>query len=151
MGIIQDWIFGKEITYRDNRLGELTARIRNKKKEKGYVWTGTCLIPEQKTETVILLEGDKNAPFSGQLTGIYALLDNVQNINRKLDEYWKTEPFVKQSYTADWLDKYYIEATICCEIEDNSFEISYDPYDKEDSSYISLIWKDNEISEVEIK
>ena len=150
MGFIQDWIFGKEIKYNDNRIGELTARIRNKKKTN-CTWTGTYLIPGQKAETVIILEGDNKAPFPSQIKGIYALLDNIQDINRKLEEYWKSKPFVKQSYTADWLDKYYIEGIWPRKIEENSFEITYEQYDKEQSSYISLIWKNKEISEVEIK
>ncbi|WP_243345505.1 hypothetical protein [Parabacteroides sp. FAFU027] len=150
MGFIQDWIFGKEITYNDNRIGELTARIRNKKKTD-CVWTGTYLIPGQKAETVIILEGDSNTPFSSQIKGIYALLDNIQDINHKVEEYWRNQPIVKQSFTADWMDRYYIEGISPWEIEDNSFEISYEPYDKNDSSYIALIWKDQEIREVEIK
>lgn len=150
MGTIKDLLFGKEYQFEDPKLGEFKTRIRNVNQPKDHTWSGTFFINGQKSETVIIVEGNVEGPFKDQLKAIHSIVDSIDIINQKVDSEWKISQDSNGNYEESWLLNYYFAAVIPRKIENNSFEINYESNNENSSKMISLIWENSRVSEFEI-
>ena len=149
MAFIHDFLFGKEITYTDSKLGELKTRTRKFKANAQKVWMGELLIAGQKSKTVILLDGSAEKPSDRQINAMHKLIDSVTEIHRKAESVWRRNPEHTAVLDDDWLNHYYLAAINPLDAEENSFELSYEPDEEKAIEGITLIWKNSRITETE--
>jgi len=150
MGAVKDLLFGKEYQFQDLKLGEFKTRIRNAKNLKNHTWMGTFFINGQKSETVIISEGNVESPFKDQLKAIHTIIDSIDLINQKVESEWKITQDSNGNYDENWLSNYYLAAITPRKIENNSFEINFESINQNSSDMISLTWENSKISEFEI-
>jgi hypothetical protein len=150
MGVVKDLLFGKEYQFQDPKLGEFKTRIRNANNPKNHTWMGTFFVNGQKSETVIISEGNVVSPFKDQLKAIHSIIDSINQINQKVESEWKISQNSNGNYDENWLSNYYLAAIIPRKIENNSFEINYESINQNSSDMISLTWENSKISEFEI-
>lgn len=81
---IKDFIFGKEKVVADSKLGSFKARIKNAHPSISHTWTSVITLPEKSEETVIILEGNSDGPFRGQLNSAYKIVDSLNEIAHQL-------------------------------------------------------------------
>ena len=150
MGIVKDLLLGKEYIFQDSKLGEFKTRIRNVNNKKNHTWLGTFFINGQKSETVIISEGNVESPFKDQLKAIHSIIDSIDLINQKVESEWKISEASNGNYEENWLSNNYLSVIVPRKIENNSFEINYESNNENSSKMISLIWENSRISEFEI-
>ncbi|MCP9762440.1 hypothetical protein [Lacihabitans soyangensis] len=147
----KDFLFGKEKTIADTKLGYLKSRIRKTHPSISYVWASEIRLSGQLQETVIILEGNSYGPFREQFDSAYIIVDNIKEIAERIHLESKSLNLDKTKFCGDWTKDFYLSAITPIDIGESSFEVEYESTNPNDNSYILFTWKDNIISEIEIK
>lgn len=148
---IKDFLFGKEKTIADTKLGHLKARIRRTNPSVSYVWASEIRLSGQLQETVIILEGNSDGPFREQLDSAYKIVDSIKEMAARFHLESKSLNLDKTKFYGDWTKDFYLSAITPIDIRESSFEVEFESTNPNDNSYILFTWKDNVISEIEIK
>ena len=148
---IKDFLFGKEKTIADTKLGHLKARIRKTHPSVSCVWASEIRLSGQMQETVIILEGNSDGPFRAQLDSAYKIVDSIKEMATRIYLESKSLNFDKNKFYGDWTKDFYLSAITPIDIRECSFEVEFESTNPNDNSYILFTWKDNVISEIEIK
>ena len=150
MGILERLLFGKKITILDERIGTLSSRIKSKDPSIECTWISEHLIPDQQQKTVFILEGNINGPYNSQLKSVYRIIEELKHIIENVDnELRKTS--TKYEKLKNWKGEFYLAALTPNEVSRNEFEVSFEPFDDDDTRYVSLLWRDGNLSEIEGK
>ncbi|MTI29520.1 hypothetical protein [Xanthovirga aplysinae] len=150
MEIIKKILFGKKINFQDPKIGTLTTRIKSNNPSIEYTWTGEYLIDDQKKETVIILEGNLNGPHKAQLNSAYRIVDELDSIIERVDNELK-ENASNYKKIKNWKEEFYFAAVTPYDQRENKFELNFEPIDSNNNRYVSLIWSNGQINEVEGK
>jgi len=148
--ILDRLLFGKKITIKDERIGTLSSRIKSKNLSKECTWISEHLIPEQQEKTVFILEGNFNGPYYSQLKAVYRIIEELKLIIENVDNELRKNSS-KYEKLKNWKDKFYLAALTPYDVSRNEFEINFEPFDKDDTRYISLLWRNGYLSEIEGK
>ncbi len=86
MGFLKDLFVGKktiEGTFRDARIGALTASVDGERPYAWCSWQGQHVIAGQTRATWFSLSGDSRGPYSGLLAQTHRVLDALETIGDK--------------------------------------------------------------------
>lgn len=85
MGFLEDLSGGKMIegTFRDARIGTLTASVNGEHPDAWCSWQGQHVIAGQTRATWFRLSGDSRGPYSGLLAQTHRVLDALEAIGDK--------------------------------------------------------------------
>ena len=148
---IKDFLFGKEKTIPDSKLGFLKARIKKTHPSVSYVWASEIRLSGQLRETVIILEGNSDGPFREQLDSAYKIVDSIKELVTRIYLDSKSMNLDKTKYKGDWAKDFYLSAITPIDVAESSFEVEFETTTPNDDSYVLFTWKANVISEIEIK
>ncbi len=141
---IVEYIFGKKLHIRDERIGSLSARIRSKDPSKEYTWSSETTILNQSRKTVFLLNGNHNGPFESQLRLAYRIIDEFDSIIKQTD----IEIRKKTNEFGNWKNELYLSAIMPNIHQTNEFELVFDSTNSESTRNIGMIWADGTIKEI---
>jgi len=148
--ILERLLFGKKITIKDERIGTLSSRINSINPSEECTWISEHLIPVQQQKTVFILEGNINGPYYSQLKTVYRIIEELKLIIENADNELSKNSS-KYEKLKNWKDKFYLAALTPYDVSRNEFEINFKPYDNDDTRYISLLWRNGCLSEIESK
>lgn len=150
MGFIKDFFWGKKIKINDDKIGELTARIKNKDISVNYTWTGEHKLDGQKKETFFILEGNSLGPYKEQLISVHRIVDTINDIITQLNKEFKNKQTIREKFKGDWAREYYLAAITSYNTRKNiisgMFEITIEFLD--DDAYAIFIWNGDMITEI---
>ena len=153
MGLISNFLFGREIKIQDNKIGVLTTKIKSDNPSINYTWTGEPKLAGQKKPTVFILEGNSLGPYKDQLKGVHRIVDTLDNIIYQIDKELKGRQKIKQRFMNDWTKDFYLAAITPYDPgvkgEGKQFEINFEPLDEDDTDYVGLLWNNDELKEIE--
>ena len=154
MELIKRILFGRKIKINDNRIGELSSRIKSDNLSVEYTWYGEYKLIGQNKVTAFYLNGNCLGPYSEQLRSVHRVVDTLNDIFLKIDVELKKRQDVKDRFKIDWRNDFYL-AAIYSDIQDSSLfsnrlELSFEALDDEDLNAIGLIWQNDKLIEIEI-
>lgn len=87
MGFLKDLSGPKQIegTFRDGRIGALTASVNPERPDAWCSWQGQHVIAGQTRATWVRLSGDSRGPYAGLLAQTHRVLDALGAIGDKAD------------------------------------------------------------------
>lgn len=149
-----DVIVGKKKVVEDELLGSITSsRMKGEKPGDHYPWEAKYLMKNAILETVIILEGDSKTPNALHVKGISDIISDWPNLCIKIDTF--VQKRVQKSKNKDryknWKNDFYLACISPLNNIEPNFEICLDPVNKDHSGYITFHFKDNEISDFDIK
>jgi len=148
---LMEFFFGKKVIFSDKLIGNLETRIKNQNVSINCTWTCENLLESQKRKTVFILEGNRNGPYKNQLKSVHRIIQNLENITRQIYlSSHKSKP-TKDKLKSVWVKDFYLAAITPNDIRENSFELNFEPINKNDNGYISFIWTNDRISNIELK
>lgn len=148
MEILKKLLFGEKITVKDERIGTLSSRIKSRNPSKEYSWISEHLLPEQQQKTVLILEGNFNGPYDSQFKSVYRIIEEFKLIIEDVD-YELKKNSSKYEKIKNWKSEFYLAALTPNDVNRNEFEINFEPFDKDDTRYVSLLWRNGNLSEIE--
>ena len=152
---ILKFLFGLEVKIQDPIIGELTAIIRGDNPSINYTWTGEHKLEGQIKPTVFILEGNKDGPYREQLKSIHRIVDTLDNVIDQLDSNLKQQQKIKIQYKEEWMSDFYLAAIVPYNPDikgvGQRFEINFEPVEEDRTDYISLIWDNDRLTEIEAK
>lgn len=148
---IKEFLFGKEIVFSDKIIGELKARIKNRNPSINYTWTGEHQFSKQKKKTVFILEGNVNGPYKEQLKSVHRIIEDLDNITNNVNAEIRINKRPNERFNNNWIKEFYLAAITPIEIRENNFEVTFEPINDEDISYVSFTWTKDRITEIELK
>lgn len=148
MGFFGDILLGKQVTVLDKILGELKTRIKKENPSTNYTWTSENLISGQRKKTVFILEGNYLGPDKIQLKSVYRIIDNLQEIMKTVDRKIK---LTNLNYYSEWSKEFYLAAITPIAWQDNHFEVTFEPLNEDSVRYVSFVWGNDKITEIEVK
>lgn len=151
MGLIKDFLFGRKIKFHDNIIGELSTRVKSENPSNEYTWAGDHLLQNQACKTVFILEGNINGPYKLQLAAVYKIVNDLQHILTEVNDELKVKHPKKHLDLKDWTLEFYLAAITPNDVRTNQFEVTFEPADKDDLRFVSFLWTNGRISEVEAK
>lgn len=150
MELIKKLLFGKKTFIEDPILGTLETRIKSDNPSFEQTWTSEHLIPNQKSKTVFILEGNVKGPTKGQLDAAHRIIDELGTIVKLLNKEVQKSPELK-SKLDNWIEEFYLAAVTPWEERTNKFELCFEPVNQDDTRYLGCFWQNGTISEVEGK
>jgi hypothetical protein len=155
MGLISEFIFGRQIKIQDDKLGELTAKVKSDNPSINYTWTGEHKLAGQIKPTVFILEGNNLGPYGEQLKAVHRIVDTLDNIIAQVDKELKGRPNIKQRFKGNWTKEFYLAAVTPYDPdvkgEGKQFEINFEPIKEDDTNYVGLLWNNDRLTEIEAK
>lgn len=155
MGLISEFLFGRQIKIQDNKIGELTAKVNGDNPSINYTWTGEHNLTGQRKPTVFILEGNNVGPYRDQLKGVHRIVDTLDNIIAQVDKELKGRLNIKQRFKGDWTKEFYLAAITPYDPdvkgEGKQFEINFEPIREDDTDYVGLLWNNDRLTEIEAK
>ena len=148
MGFFSDILLGKQVTVLDKILGELKTRIKNENPSDSYTWTSENLIAGQGKVTVFILEGNYLGPDKNQLKSIYRILENIEEILKTVDMKIKG---TNLNFNLEWRNEFHLAAITPVAFQNNKFEVTFEPLNEESVEYVSFVWENDKITEIEAK
>lgn len=151
MRFIKNILFGRKIIFNDPLIGALTTRIKSENPSIEYTWNGESLLPGQKSKTVFILEGNAKGPYKLQLESVSKIIQDLDNICATVDSQLKVISSKKHDVVTGWLSEFYLAAITPNDVPTNEFEITFEPTKSDDLRYVSFLWTNGKISEIETK
>jgi hypothetical protein len=148
---IRDFLFGKVKTIDDSKLGLFKARIKNVNPSIGYVWVSEIRLSGQLRETIIILEGNSKGPFKKQLESAYKIIDSINDIATSILLKSNSLNLDETKMIEEWRKEFYLSAITPIDLVENTFEVEFETTNSKDNRYILCTWKDNVISDIDIK
>ncbi len=152
MGLIKDILFGRKVTFYDDKIGELTARVKNENPSINYTWTCEFKLDGQKGETFFILEGNSTGPYNDQIKSVHQIVDSINEIISNVDKELKGRNDIKQIFKNDWINEFYLAAINPYNPDTldigRKFEINFEPVKKDNTDYIGLIWDNGSLTEI---
>ena len=148
---LKDLLLGKEKLITDKKIGILKARIKNTNPSINHTWTCEVLLPRQQNETVIILEGNADGPFKGQLDSVYSIVDSIEELKEKILLESDIQDTNNINRDGNWLANFYLSAITPIDINENSFEVNFEPIKPNENGYVLFTWKYNQVSDIDIK
>lgn len=149
MEILERLLFGKKITIKDERIGTLFSRIKSTDPSIECTWISEHLISKQQ-QTVFILEGNLNGPYYSQLKSVYRIIEELKLIIENVDNELRKNSS-KYEKLNNWKHKFYLAALTPHDVSSNEFKINFEPFDDDDTRYVSLLWRNGNLSEIEGK
>lgn len=146
MGFLSDILLGKQVVVLDKVLGELKTRMRKEDQSANYTWTSESLIAGQRKKTLFILEGNYLGPDNNQLKSVYQIISSLQEIVKTVDQNIKA---TNLNYNREWSNEFYLAAITPITRRDNQFEVTFESLDEDSVEYISFIWENDKIFEIE--
>lgn len=155
MGLISDFLFGRQIKIQDNKIGELTTKVKGDNPSINCTWTGEHKLAGQKKPTAFILEGNNMGPYGDQLKGVHRIVDTLDSIIAQVDKELKGRLNIKQRFKDDWSKDFYLAAITPYDPdvkgEGKQFEINFEPIKENDTDYVRLLWDNGRLTEIEAK
>jgi hypothetical protein len=148
---IKAFFFGKEKVIADKKLGLLKTRIKNTNPSISNVWASEVRLSGQLLETVIILEGNSEGPFKEQLDSAYKIVDSTNDISARILIDSKNMNLDTSRFIGDWIKEFYLSAITPIDLRENSFEVEFESTKPEDNRYVLFTWRNNVLSEIDIK
>jgi hypothetical protein len=152
---LSEFLFGRLIKISDDKLGELTTRVKNNNPSINCTWTGEHKLNGQGKPTVFILEGNNIGPYADQLKSVYRIIDTLDDITAQVDKELKGRLNTKPRYKGRWTNEFYLAAIVPynpnVKCLGNQFEIQFEPIEEDDTDYIGLIWNNGRLTEIEGK
>ncbi len=148
---LKDLFFGKKKEIHDSLIGILKTRIKNENLNINYVWYGENHIKSQKRQTVFILEGNSLGPFSSQLSQVHKIINEIDEIYKKTEIGISGSLIGKNELITNFRNNFYLASITPWKVDEGSFEINFEPIMDDESGYISFIWKNSEISDLNYK
>jgi hypothetical protein len=152
MGLIRDYLFGRQIKFQDSKLGELTTKIKTENPSINYTWAGTIKLSGQRKETYFILEGNSTGPYKSQLGSVHRIIDSLDNIIVTIDKELKGRQNIKPRFMKEWTKDYHLGMVTPYDpyvkgIE-RKFELNFEPLDEDDLEYVNLVWDNDRLVEI---
>ena len=148
---LKNILFGKKKIISDKKIGDLKARIKNNNPSINYTWTSEFLLSGEENETVIMLEGNANGPYKNQLNAVYSIVDNLKKLREQILIDSKRLNLENLKYNSNRIKDFYFAAITPIDITENSFEVNLEPVSGDEDGYVLFKWKNNQVSDLEIK
>ena len=143
---LKEFLFGKKREIYDERIGKLTTRVKNENPSINYTWSSEHQLFGQAKPTVFIMEGNVNGPAKNQLNSIYNIIDTLDEIIEHIIQATKTTIKIKENF--------YLTAVLSSNYEtkrnEKEFEINFEPINEDSKQYISLMWNNGNLTEIEI-
>jgi hypothetical protein len=150
-----EFLFGRLIKINDDKLGELTTKVKSDNPSINYTWTGEHKLKGQRKPTVFILEGNSFGPHGDQLKSVYRIIDTLDDITTQVDKELKGRINTKPRYKGRWTNEFYLAAIVPYNRNvrglGNQFEIQFEPIEVDDTDYVGLIWNNDRLTEIEGK
>ena len=153
MGAIKDFLFGREIEIYDQKLGELSTKVKTRNPLRIHDWSGEHKLKGQAKPTFFILEGNIDGPDKSQKNCVYKIIDSLDEIMNQIDKFIKTQSNIAPIYEHDWMKKFYLASVTIALHESRAiqFEIWLEPIDDKSPNDIRLIWDNGKLTEIEVK
>lgn len=152
MGWLSDLFMGKEKKFNDEKLGLLSTRVKRNKLKTSYTWLGEKILANQLKPTFFILEGDYDGPYLSHIKSLHRIIDTLDIITEQI-KLSEVIHIIKQKYNDDWPNEFYLASIVpydpSTKGESKQFEINFDSTNKDETDYISLLWNNDTISEIE--
>jgi len=148
---LKKFFWGKQVVFTDKLIGILKTRVKNENPSINYTWIGENLLNGQKRKTVFILEGNSQEPYKNQLKSVYRIVQDLENITRQINFELKSSKYTNPRFKHDWLKDFYLAAITPNDVRENRFEVSIEPINENDTGYVSFLWANGRISEIEAK
>ncbi|MBB6610268.1 hypothetical protein H7F15_04390 [Pontibacter sp. Tf4] len=144
-------LFGKSIKIEDKKIGELKTRIKRDNPSINYTWTSAKLVASQKKETCFIIEGNSVGPHKQQLNAIYFIVDNLENLVCDVMTKLPEKSAYKDVLQGEWKEELYLSAIYPTDIWHPRFELTFEQLDDKALGYISVMWENGNITEIEVE
>lgn len=142
-------LFGKSTKIQNEKIGELKTRIKQDNPSINYTWTSAKVVASQKKETYFIIEGNSDGPHKQQLNAVYSIVDNLENLVCDVMNKLPDKSANKHVLRGEWKEKLYLSAIYPTDIWHPRFELTFEQLDEKGSSYISVMWENGNIIEIE--
>ncbi|SIR18039.1 hypothetical protein [Maribacter ulvicola] len=150
---ILDILLGKKKTINHPILGDLTSqRIKGNNKTKTYSWYGEIKLDKKHEKTSLFLDGNNSEPNSAQINGIVELMNgwetkHIQTIEHKI----RSKKLNLNNNYNNWKSEFYVGmiSPIYSNHKKLEFEVTLEPINNQQEGFLSITYKDNEITELE--